>query len=495
MTLVLTLIDTLPFFGYIKKVAAPHLSKHKIFHLALLILFLCSAPARTMAQTGQTNAPGSEPAEPDTLESVLSDIAGLLSEFKYSEAISLFDTIPSPLGESTSLLLLKASALSSAGRYNEARTIAESLLSAEPENIEVLFLLAAVEDASGRQMQQQAALEKIINIESDNLRALIALGNVSLARRSLNAAASYFSRALAKEDANAEALIGLSRAFRMNREWAEAEILLNRAVELYPDMAEARTERARFYWGRENHEQALADLEEAKKLNPGDYWIAIDMGTLLLEMNRKPAALGEFERAIKINPEEYRAYAYSSGLKDDLGDLDGAERDYAALTKLNPDYYFGFEGLGLHKMKNGNWAEAATAFLEAYRRAPDEYFYALLGAINWMHMEDISSPRAFLSQVQAKVKRDTIEWYMFRLFYDLTSRNYLGELDMISRLDRENDSNLKARMLFYMALYYDVRGNTALANKYYLLVSEMDRRAIPEWRLNEWILIDRELKN
>jgi hypothetical protein len=53
---------------------------------------------------------------------------------------------------------------------------------------------------------------------------------------------------------------------------------------------------------------------------------------------------------------------------------------------------------------------------------------------------------------------------------------------------------LKARMLFYMALYYEVRGNTALAEKYYLLVYEMNRRAIPEWRLNEWILTDRNLK-
>jgi hypothetical protein len=66
---------------------------------------------------------------------------------------------------------------------------------------------------------------------------------------------------------------------------------------------------------------------------------------------------------------------------------------------------------------------------------------------------------------------------------------------MTTRLDREKDTVLKARMLFYMALYYDVRGNTNLANKYFLLVNEMDKRAIPEWRLNEWILTDRNLKS
>jgi len=240
--------------------------------------------------------------------------------------------------------------------------------------------------------------------------------------------------------------------------------------------------------------QALADFDEAKKLAPDDYWIAIDRGTLLFEMNRKPDSLEEFNRAISINPREYRAYAFSSGLKDDLGDHDGAERDYAILARLKPDYHYGLEGLGLHKMRKENWADARDTFMEAYKQAPQETIYGLLAAINWMRAEDITKPRAFLAQVQAKVKRDTLEWYMFRLYYDLTVRNYVGENDMIFRLDQEKDQNLKARMLFYMAQYYEIRGNTTLANKYYLMVSELDIRAIPEWRLIEWIMADRDLK-
>jgi tetratricopeptide (TPR) repeat protein len=259
-------------------------------------------------------------------------------------------------------------------------------------------------------------------------------------------------------------------------------------------MVEARTERGRFYWGRGFLLQALADYDEAKRLESNDYWIAIDRANLLLEMNRKSQALEEFNRAIEINPAEYRAYAYSAGLKDDLGDIDGAERDYAILAGLKPDYYFALEGLGLHKMRNENWAEARNAFMEAYRYAPNEHFYGLLAAINWMRMGDIASPRAFLAQVQTKVTRDTFLWYMVRLFYDLTARNYLGESDMITRLDREKDQTLKARMMFYMAQYYDVRGNVNTANKYYQLVAETRVQTILESRLNEWILADRGLK-
>jgi tetratricopeptide (TPR) repeat protein len=280
----------------------------------------------------------------------------------------------------------------------------------------------------------------------------------------------------------------------MNREWDEAEVLINRAVELYPGLIEARTERARFHWGRGNMRQALADLNEAKRLSPGDYWIAIDRANLLFEMNRRQDALEEYNRAIALNPGEYLAYVYTAGLKDDFGDHAGAERDYEILARLRPDYYFALEGLGLHKMRNQKWAEARDAFMEAYRRAPEEHLYALLAAINWMRAEDITKPRTFLAQVQTRAKRDTLEWYMIRLYYDLTARNYLGESDMIIRLDREKNLTLKARMLFYMALYYDVRGNAALANKYFLMVHDMNERAIPEWRLNDWILIDRNLK-
>jgi len=117
-----------------------------------------------------------------------------------------------------------------------------------------------------------------------------------------------------------------------------------------------------------------------------------------------------------------------------------------------------------------------------------------LAAISWMRAENISSPRAFLQQTITRVDRETLMWHMFRLFIDLTARNFSGERDMAARLDRETSNVLKARMLFYMAMYYDVRGNTDLANRYFLLVNEMDVRAIPEWRFNEWILVDRELK-
>ena len=455
----------------------------KIMISAIILLILLGSTPLS-AQVRQTGA----------TEAILTQINELLSASNFNEALALFDTVDPAERNSSQLRLLRASILSAAGKYTEARAIAEAVTKAEPKNIEAFFKLAAIEGASGRQRQERTALEAIIKIEPDNAEALIALGNANLRNRAIKNGAAYFHRVFSKDPKNPGALLGLGRAFRMTGEHEEAERYLNRAVELYPNMAEARSERARFFRSRGFLLNALNDLNEAKKAAPHDYWIAIDRASVLLDMNRRSQALEEFNRAIEINPREFIAYVYSSGLKDDLGDFDGAEQDYAVLARLKPDYYFALEGLGLHKMRKEKWAEARDAFMEAYKRAQNEHLYALMAAINWMRVENITSPRSYLSQAQAKVKRDSLEWYMFRLYYDLTARNYMGENDMVARLDQEKDQVLKARMLFYMAMYYDIRGNTALAEKYFVMVDGLNQKAIPEWRLNNWIMINRNLK-
>ena len=48
-------------------------------------------------------------------------------------------------------------------------------------------------------------------------------------------------------------------------------------------------------------------------------------------------------------------------------------------------------------------------------------------------------------------------------------------------------------MEFYLAQFYDIRGNRSLADRYFLMVRELGRKGIPEWRLNEWVVNERNL--
>jgi hypothetical protein len=105
-----------------------------------------------------------------------------------------------------------------------------------------------------------------------------------------------------------------------------------------------------------------------------------------------------------------------------------------------------------------------------------------------MKAENRQAPKDFLNQALRRQTRDTLPWWIMRLFSDFS-----GDTDALARIEREQSASLRARMTFFMALYYDVQGNTALANRYHLVVKEMDQKAIPEWRLNEWTCAERGL--
>jgi tetratricopeptide (TPR) repeat protein len=205
-----------------------------------------------------------------------------------------------------------------------------------------------------------------------------------------------------------------------------------------------------------------------------------------MEMNRRQEALGSFTRAIDADPDTFMAYVYRAAIRDGLGDFAGAEQDYIVLARLRPDYYFAFEGLGVIRMRNKQWALARDAFLEAYRQAPREYSYALLAAINWMRAGRQTDPRQFLAQVLRTAPRDSLDHAMLRLFHDLR-----GDESVVVRVENERNIFTRSRMLFYLASYYDIRGNRTLADRYYLMVQELNAVGLLEWRLNEIILEER----
>jgi tetratricopeptide (TPR) repeat protein len=450
-----------------------------ILPVLLFVISLCSVAEEPAAKK--------EPAK-DT-QTILTSVSELMARREYPAALALFNQINQEDAQSTEIQLLRASLLNSAGRPAEARAIAQGIVSGEPNNIDALLVLASSAAAEGKDREQRTMLERVIKLDSKNVKALSDLGYIALRAQSLRSAGNYFDRALAVNGEYGEALVGRAIAHRYSREPKKSEQLLNKAIRLYPQWAIPLNERARLYKGAGYQEDALRDLDAAKKLEPDNYWITVDRGATLVELNRKPEALEEFNRAIALDQNNFLAYVYRAGIKDEAGDYAGAEQDYLVLMKLKPEYYFAAEGLGLIKMRNKQWAEARDAFLAAYKQAPKEYGYALLAVINWIKAGRITDPKQFLAQVLRTVPRDSVEWYMLKLYHDLS-----GDSDAAVRIDKEKNLDAKARMLFYLANYYDIRGNKILADTYFLQVQELQRTAIFEWRINEWLLNDRGIK-
>jgi tetratricopeptide (TPR) repeat protein len=465
--------------------------------LLAVVIAACSTPPQRVpeAPSGKPGVPETpgvtepEPAEDLTgTQAILTRIAALLGQNDYDGAVALFDEIEETERESLGIQLLKASVLLSAGRTGDGRAVVQEVLAKDAGNLDALFVLSTIESAEGKEKNQRQLLEQILNIRPNHVEALSALGAISLRNRSYRIAASYFDRALEADPKNGEALVGRAGVYRYQREPQKAEALLNSAVTLYPQWVTPRSDRARLYREAGALTQALSDLDISKALALDNYWVSCDRGNVLLDMGRKPEALEEFQRAVGLGPDNFLAYVYSAGIKDDLEDYAGAERDYLAVTRLKPAYYFAFEGLGMLRMRRGAWEGAKDAFLEAYKAAPKETSYAFLAAANWIRAGKPQDPKQFLQTALRRVQRETLEWYVMRVYHDLS-----GDNDAAIRIEREQNPDSKQKMLFYLALYYDARNNRNLADRYYLRVKEIGRPGTLEWRINEWTLKERNL--
>ena len=419
---------------------------------------------------------------------ILNEIVQHLEKRDFPKALHLFDSLPPEEAAKTPVRIMQATVLISAGRTAEAKSIANSILTTDSANTDAIMVLADAAAVENKPRERRVFLDRIISINPHHVRALNDLGNISLGNRNLRIAAGYFDRALAADPDNGEALVNRASVYRYAREQQNAERLLNRAIGLYPKWARPFHERARLYRSAQLIEDALEDLNAALALEPNNYWILVDHGSVLVDLQRKPEALQSFNRAIRIEPNIFMAYVYSAGIKDELGDYAGAEHDYSVLARLRPDYYFAFEALGVLRMRNKQWAPARDAFLEAYKQAPKEYSYAILASLNWMRAGRQTDPKQFLAQVLRTAPRDSLDHAMMRVLHDLS-----GDIELAGRIEKEQNVPLKTRMMYYMASFYDIRGSRTLADRYFLMVKDINTPSGVEWILNEMAITERKL--
>jgi len=427
-------------------------------------------------------------AQENRLDAVMSEVADHVARRDYNKALELFRSLPPEQAESAEIRILQATIMNAASRPVEAREIANSIIRVDSNNTDALMILADAAALENKERDRRTNLEKVISIDPNHARALNDLANISIGSQNLRAAAAYFDRVLAADPDNADALVGRASVYRYNSDPRNAERLLNRVSALYPNWAAPLQERARLYRSYNFYEDALEDFSAALKLEPDNYWILVDYGQTLMEVNQPQEALAALERAIVISPNDFMAYVFSSAIKDELGDYAGAERDYLQLIRNKPDYYFAYEAVGIIRMRNQQWAGARDAFLEAFRYAPAEFSYALLAAAAWMRAGRQTDPRQFLALVIRTAPRDSLDLAMLRLYHDLS-----GDANVTVMIENERNISAKSRMLYYLAAYYDIRGNRTLADRYYLMVQDLNAVGLLEWRINEIVMAQRGL--
>lgn len=85
------------------------------------------------------------------------------------------------------------------------------------------------------------------------------------------------------------------------------------------------------------------------------------------------------------------------------------------------------------------------------------------------------------------VERNSLDYQMLRLYYD-----GLGDAAVSTKVANETNSTQRGRMLFYLAVFYEIQELDHLATQYYLEVIDMQAPMFFEYRLCEWALEEKK---
>lgn len=430
-----------------------------------------------------------------TIESFFTMLLDTLQTGTVEDAIKLYENVPEEYSDNFNLQYVKASLYVSASDFENAKIIANQLKEADPSNSEVLMLLATIAKATGSKSEKTALLKEILAQDPKHSGANTELGHEQMLKTNYELANRYYLTALAGDSTNLDALAGYGQSSYYTDELEEAKITFLKMLEIDSTNAFAWAYLGKLEAEVPNYRKALEYVEKAIEYEPEyyDYWL--DYGTYLHNCNESEKALEAWTKAIEMRPDYFLGYVYRGGLYDELNMIEEAFADYRTVNQLYPEYYFAYESLGVLAWGVGDYATCREAFAKAYEIYPASTSYPMIIAASYYKEayekkgtpEETTLKKAgkdYLSKVVLKkLDRNSTEYAIARLFYDNVAPGTVAQ-----KVENETNVNNRGKYLFYLALYYQCRGNDNIAQKYYITVQEMQTPMFFEYRLNDWAI-------
>ncbi len=263
----------------------------------------------------------------------------------------------------------------------------------------------------------------------DKVQALYSKGlNALLSRRS-DVAAGYFERVLAMRPDHSEALLRLGGIHYKDGDYAEAIKLHQRAINADGNNIEALFSLALDYEDSRRTEDALQSLEDILERDEDN----LRALTKIRDIHQK---MGDFEgaeeaelRVLKLSlPAKEREAEVQrlAGLRYETGrtllengNLEKAKRVFKTLVKTDKNFVPGYLGLGEAHLGEGDNAEAATLWEDAYR---------ITGSLIFLHrLEDLylklGSPGKIINLYKEALLRNprevSLNFFLGKLYYRL----------------------------------------------------------------------------
>ena len=418
-----------------------------------------SSAVEKPVETPSAELPAEEPVQepvPQTVAEALEnlsnpeDIEGALAVLEGADNLSLEERT------------LKSALMISEGRYDEARAELDALKTENPGNPDILYNYALLEDAVGDPVGRDKAVAAVLDADSGHEGALLIKGTVDLKAKRYRDADKCFRKILETHPDDFLALSGSATA-QMNLDELEIAVkLLDRAIALEPDFAYLYVDRARAWKGLKKYGRAEDDYGRAIELEPDVEWHYLDRARIRIQyFHNLDGALDDLNRLEKINDDNFFANIYKAGILDETNRFDEAEAYYEKVLAARPDYGYAHEPLAKYAYMHGDFVKAKDHFLQAYAFESREVLYALAAALCMEKAGDRRSAQSLLKEVLPRVKRETLQYEMFRYYLQPGSNFFITE-----KIAKEEDEDLKSRMFFYLGARDDLNGmrNSALAS-------------------------------
>ena len=442
-----------------------------------LIFSVCSCKTTPKAPEKEKSKPVKKSPEVIFVEK----LQAALEKGTVDDALAVFDKMPKQFESNYDIILIRASLFVSAKRYDEAMADVDILEKLDPGNANTLVIKTMIAKSTGNQKEKSKLLKEIVAADPNNSDAYVEMANDQMLGKRYKLAYKYYQQAVKNDPTNISAYFGSGQCLYYLGYLKAAEANFDRMLEINPKSAPAWAYKAKLDMENEDYSAAAEKVKKAIEYDPdySDYWI--DYGRDLYYMGKWKDAEKAWSHAIELDSGNILPYIYRSSLRDEQERFDEAIEDYLSIIKIRPDYYYAYEALGILYWHKQSWQNARTCFLKAADYNKNNISYPLMVSATFLKEKKEQENRAFMQKVLKNRDTKTTEYSVLRMYYD-----GVNIPSVANKAKNEENSTLRGKYLFYIGLYYDVRGDDLEAKKYYNEVLKMQTPLFFEYRFAEW---------
>ena len=398
-------------------------------------------------------------------------------------AIAICEKSPDALEKDPELKTLLCALYFSDGQYDKVISNAEAVLEKNDKNIEALELISMANHAKGDRKAYQATAQRILAVDPYNPSVNIQQGQDYAVAKKYKLARTSYAKALKGDSKNEDALFGFAQMSYYLNDVDSSKRTFEKIIEQNPESAISYAYLGKLSAEDQNYLRAESLVKKAISLEPSNYDYYMDLGNYLRSQGKFDAAAATWQKAASLDPTYFLAYAYLAGIYDERDMFDKALENYHMVIKTNPKYFYAYEETAILEYHAGNYQNAISYFNKAYEYS-QSLSYKLMIAACFYKMKKPLDAKNVLIPVLKTLNRDSLDYLMARFYSDGFNRN--AENALIQRIEKEENSQKKGKMQFYMGLFAEVMGGDSGALDWYAKVTAMQAPMFFEYRIAEW---------